>query len=183
MIQFALVFHGLGIAAITLGAIFWSIAFPHRRLWPPKQYTAVTPFLVWVPTFLLFGILIILGLLGWGTLDLPNWLRFGIGIPLILIGNAVVWTEVAQFGIPQTGGAKGRLRTVGMYRYSRNPQYMADIAIVSGWIAISSASLALIVGAAAILVLITAPFAEEPWLRDQYGSEFDDYIEQVRRFV
>lgn len=56
----------------------------------------------------------------WGTIALPNWMRFGLGIPLIVIGNIVVWSEVAHFGIAQTGGAKGTLRSGGMYRYSRN---------------------------------------------------------------
>lgn len=177
-----LVFVGLGVAAATLGSILWSIAYPDRRIWPPQQYTAITPILVWVPTFSLFGILIELGVLGWGDLAFPSWLRFGLGIPLIIIGNVVVWSEVAHFGVPQTGGAKGTLRTAGMYRYSRNPQYMADIAIVSGWVILTAAPLALTVGTLAILVLVAAPFSEEPWLQEQYGSEFEDYRASTRRF-
>ena len=177
-----LVFVGLGIAAATLGSILWSIAYPERRIWPPQQYTAITPILIWVPTFSLFGILIVLGVLGWGDLAFPSWLRFGLGTPLIVIGNIVVWSEVAQFGVPQTGGAKGTLRTAGMYRYSRNPQYMADIAIVSGWVILTAAPSVFILGTATILVLIVAPFSEEPWLKEQYGSEFEDYRASTRRF-
>ncbi len=173
---------GLGFAAATLASILWSIAFPERRIWPPKHYTSITPILVWVPTFSLFGILIVLGVLGWGDLVFSTWLRFGVGIPLIVIGNVVVWSEVAHFGVPQTGGAKGTLRIAGMYRYSRNPQYMADIAIVSGWGILTAAPSALIVGIAAVIVLIAAPFSEEPWLQEQYGSEFDDYRAATRRF-
>lgn len=178
-----LVFLGLGIAAATLGSILWSIAHPERRIWPPQQYSAITPILVWVPTFSLFGTLIVLGVLGWGDLAFPNWLRFGLGLLLIVIGNVIVWSEVAHFGVSQTGGAKGTLRTAGMYRYSRNPQYMADIAIVGGWIILASAPFVLIVGAVAILVLIAAPFAEESWLIEQYGSEFEAYRASTRRFV
>ena len=101
---------GLGIAAMTLAAILWSIAFPARRIWPPKSYTALTPSLVWVPTFTLFGVLILLGVLGWADLAIPSWVRFGVGLPLILLGNIVVWMEVSHFGVPQTGGAKVGLR-------------------------------------------------------------------------
>ncbi|WP_299832010.1 isoprenylcysteine carboxylmethyltransferase family protein [uncultured Roseobacter sp.] len=183
MMETTLVSVGLGISAATLGSILWSIAFPERRVWPPKRYTSITPILVWVPTFSLFGILIVLGVLGWGDLAFPTWLRFALGIPLIVIGNVIVWSEVTHFGVPQTGGAKGTLRTAGMYRYSRNPQYMADIAIVVGWIILTSAPSVLIVGAAAILVLVVAPFAEEPWLNEQYGSEFEAYRASTRRFV
>jgi len=174
---------GLVIAAGTLAAIVWSILYPERRLWPPKQYTKATPALVWVPTFTLFGILIVLGLMNWGSLPIPTWLRFGVGIPLIFAGNLIVWLEAAQFGIAQTGGAKGSLRTGGMYRYSRNPQYVADIAIIIGWIVLCASSGAAIVGIAGIAVLIAAPFAEEPWLKEQYGSAFEDYRAKVRRFL
>lgn len=178
-----LIILGLGVAAMTLAAILWSIAFPDRRIWPPKRYTTLTPFLVWVPTFTLFGVLILLGVWGWADLNIPSWLRFGVGLPLILIGNVVVWMEVSHFGVPQTGGAKGNLRTEGMYRYSRNPQYMADIGIVIGWMILSAAPGAMVIGLAGIAVLFAAPFSEEPWLQDQYGTAFENYSARVRRFL
>ena len=90
---------GLGIAFSTLGAILWSIARPSQRLWPPVRYTPLTPILVWIPTFVLFGALVALGVLDWGELPIPKWFRFGAGIPLIVIGNIVVWRAVAGFGI------------------------------------------------------------------------------------
>ncbi|WP_424972925.1 methyltransferase family protein [Dinoroseobacter sp. S76] len=174
---------GLGIALGTLAAILWSVAHPSRRLWPPDDYTTWTPFLVWIPTFTLFGILIVLGILGWGSLPLPAWVRFGLGVPLILFGNAAVWLEVSRFGIAQTGGAVGELRTGGLYRHSRNPQYVADLVMILGWMLFSAAPLVSVVGGAAILALLAAPFAEEPWLRAQYGSEFEGYASRVRRFL
>lgn len=174
---------GLVFALGTLTAILWSIAHPSRRIWPPKRYTKVTPVLVWVPTLTIFGILVVLGVMEWGTIALPNGLRFGLGIALIAIGNLVVWLEVAHFGMAQTGGAKGSLRTEGMYRYSRNPQYLADIAMVVGWICLSASLLVGVVGLAGVVVLLAAPFAEEPWLKEQYGSEFQGYMKRVRRFL
>jgi len=181
--QVQLAVFGLGIAGAALVAFMWSINYPERRIWPPRRYTWVTPILVWVPTFTLFGILIVIGIWGWGTMGMPHLMRFGLGIPLILLGNLVVWSEVSHFGMQQTGGAKGPLRTAGMYRYSRNPQYMADIAIVAGWAVLSAAPLAITVGIAAIIVLIAAPFAEEPWLEEQYGEAFEEYCARVRRFL
>lgn len=174
---------GLFIATGTLAAILWSIAYPERRLWPPKRYTRATPVLVWVPTFTLFGILIILGFMNWGSLPIPIWLRLGVGIPLIVAGNIIVWSEVAQFGVAQTGGAKGSLRTGGMYRYSRNPQYVADIAMIVGWVVLCASPEVALTGFAGIVVLMVAPFAEEPWLNEQYGSAFEDYRAKVRRFL
>ncbi|WP_417840132.1 hypothetical protein [Tritonibacter scottomollicae] len=108
-----LIILGVGVAAKTLAAILWSIAFPDRRIWPPKRYTTLTPALVWVPTVTLFGVLMLLGVWGWADLAIPSCVRFGVGLPLILIGNIVVWMEVSHFGVRQTGGAKGTLRTEG----------------------------------------------------------------------
>ncbi|MCR9111207.1 MAG: phosphatidylethanolamine N-methyltransferase family protein [Rhodobacteraceae bacterium] len=183
MMPTVLVFTGLMIASATFAAMLWSIAYPERRLWPPKRYTMTTPILVWVPTFTLFGILIALGVIEWGSLPIPTWLRFGVGLPLIVAGNVVVWSEAAKFGFAQTGGAKGTLRTSGIYRYSRNPQYVADIAMIVGWTVLCASPGAALIGFAGIAVLIAAPFAEEPWLKKQYGSAFEDYRATVRRFL
>ena len=174
---------GLVIALSTLAAILWSIARPSQRLWPLIRYTPLTAILVWIPTFALFGTLVALGLFGWGELAFPRWFRFGIGIPLIVIGNIVVWSAVAGFGIHKTGGAVGTLQTGGFYRFSRNPQYVADIGMVLGWMVLTAAPLVMLVGFAAIIVLAAAPFAEEPWLHSQYGPDFDKYAAQVPRYL
>lgn len=182
MMEIWLTVLGLGIAAATFAAIIWSIARPTKRLWPPLRYTVLTPILVWVPTFTLFGVLIALGVLGWGDLSIPLLLRFGLGATLILIGNVVVWSAVAGFGVHKTGGAADGLQTDGLYRHSRNPQYMADVAMILGWVVLTAAPLVAVVGFSAIIVLLAAPFSEEPWLRSQYGKKYDEYAAQVRRF-
>lgn len=181
--EIALTVLGLGIAGTTLAAIIWSVGFPARRLWPPLTYTRWTPILVWVPTFTLFGVLLALGIMGWGQIEVPQWVRIGLGIPLIVLGNVSVWKEVFRFGIPQTGGEVGSLKTDGLYRYSRNPQYVADTAMIAGWMLLTAAPLVILVGAAAILVLLVAPLAEEPWLRKTYGLSYERYCRQVRRFL
>ena len=55
MMEFVFIILGVGIALGTLAAILWSVIYPERRLWPPRRYNALTPFLVWVPTFALLG--------------------------------------------------------------------------------------------------------------------------------
>ena len=182
MTELTLALLGLAISVATLLAILWSVVFPERRIWPPQSYTQITPFVVWIPTFTLFGVLVVLGVMDWSAFSLPTWVRFGLGVPLIVAGNIVVWNEVRHFGVPQTGGARGQLRTDGLYRFSRNPQYMADIAMVVGWILISCSLWAVVVGASAIASLIMAPFAEESWLREQYGDEYEKYRSQVSRY-
>jgi len=174
---------GVAIAVATLTAIVWSIAYPGRRVWPPKRYTRLTPLLVWVPTFTLFGTMIAVGVMEWGLWSFPNSIRFGLGCSLIILGNVGVWLEVSKFGIDQTGGAPGTLRTAGLYRYSRNPQYVADIMIVTGWVAMSASPSALTIGTLSILALLAAPFSEEIWLREIYGQQYINYVRKVRRFL
>lgn len=179
----ALIASGLAIAGLKLAAILWSIVMPTHRIWPPRRFWWGTLILVWGPTFALFAILIVLGILGWGGFGIDRWFRYGVGVPIIVVSNLVVWFEVAQFGIAQTSGAKGTLRTDGFYRHSRNPQYVADILMILGWCLISAAPGTAMVGAAATLVLVAAPFAEEGWMHEQYGSKYTAYRSQVRRFL
>ncbi|WP_299649956.1 isoprenylcysteine carboxylmethyltransferase family protein [uncultured Tateyamaria sp.] len=174
---------GIAIAFGTLAAIVWSIAYPERRLWPPKEYTALTPILVWVPTFTLFGTMIAVGVMEWGSWSIPAAIRYSLGGTLIVLGNLGVWSEVLKFGVDQTGGAPGNLRTSGLYRYSRNPQYVSDMMIVLGWTLMSASPNALLIASASIVVLAAAPFAEEPWLVDQYGEEYQTYRLTVGRFL
>jgi len=173
---------GLSFAFTALAIMLWSIARPRRRIWPPKNYGTMIKICVWVPTLSIFGAIIGLGVLGWNEADLPGWVRFGIGVPLIAIGHISVWREVAAFGIDQTGGATGTLRTTGLYRYSRNPQYVADIVMIIGWLLLSASYVAIPLGIVGILVLATAPLAEEPWLSERYGDEYDAYAARVRRY-
>ena len=174
---------GFLIAAASRGGLVWSIAYPARRIWPPKAYSVWTPIVVWVPTFALSGTLIALGVIGWGQMELPAWIRYGLGIPIVVLSNIVVWSAVRRFGIAQTGGAEGTLKTNGLYRYSRNPQYVADAFMIFGWLILSASPNALAVGILAIAVLMIAPFAEEPWLRERFGRAFDDYCARTRRYL
>lgn len=173
---------GLFIALLTLTTIIWSIFYPEKRIWPPKKYTYLTPFIVWVPTFTLFGILIFLGVLEWSEFYLPNWVRYWIGVPMIILANIAVWYEAWKFGMKQTGWAIGTLRTDGLYKFSRNPQYVADISMILGWIILSCSPMVWILWAVGILVLIAAPFSEEIWLKETYGKTYEDYLSSVRRF-
>ena len=178
-----LVIFGVGLSVVALAVILWSIAFPSRRIWPPGQSGPIVLMFVWLPTLALFAVLITLGVLDWGEIALPMWLRFGVGPSLIAVGNLAVWHEVRKFGLDQTSGAKGSLRTDDLYRFSRHPQYVADALIVIGWLVLSASIVAIPVGLGVLLLLFTAPIAEEPWLGEVYGDEYNDYARHVRRYL
>ena len=163
--------------------ILWSIFQPERRVWPPIHSTAVHKTVVWGLTCVGFGSAIALALLEWGALDFPWIIRWGLGLCLIVLGNAVVWSGVMQLGMAATSGDEGVLRTRGLYRVSRNPQYVADIAILIGIGLLSASILAWPVIFTGVAALILATFAEERWLIDRYGDPYRAYLRKTRRFL
>ena len=104
-------------------------------------------------------------------------------MPLILAGNAIVWMGVRKIGFGATSGEVAELKTDGLYGYSRNPQYVADMAILLGWAVLSASVWASVIASIGVVVLAVAPLAEEPWLENIYGSQFREYKMQVRRYV
>ena len=124
-----------------------------------------------------------LGLSDWNAFELPWGLRWGIGTPLVVIGHIVVWREAFGLGIEVTSGAAGRLKTDGLYRWSRNPQYVANMLIAAGWAVLSASPYTIVLGAGVAGLFALAAFAEEPWLREHYGQEYEAYQSRVARFL
>ncbi|ESP88047.1 hypothetical protein K933_10864 [Candidatus Halobonum tyrrellensis G22] len=88
-----------------------------------------------------------------------------------------------ELGWMESSGREGELRTDGIYEYTRNPQSVGFITFIVGTIlAVNSSKLA-VHGFLTALVYILFPFAEEPWLREHYGDEYEEYCEQTPRFV
>ena len=174
---------GIGAASLLLAGLIWSIRHPDLRLWPPKQSTFIQKLLVWALTLLIFGSALYLGIAEWNSLGWPVALRWTVGLPMIIIGNMVVWMGVVQIGLAATSGEATGLRTQGLYRYSRNPQYVADVLILCGWLILSASAMALPVAVFGILVLVIAPLAEEPWLAEKYGQQYDVYRSSVPRYI
>ena len=75
------------------------------------------------------------------------------------------------------------LVTVGPYRVSRNPMYVAVVIVLWGW-AVGFRSLPL-----AIYALLVMPafhlrvvFGEEPWLAQRHGDQWERYQARVPRW-
>ena len=71
----------------------------------------------------------------------------------------------------------------GPYTFTRNPQYVGDIALFVGVSVIANSLLLWITHLLLALVFLVAPLAEEPWLEEQYGEEYREYMNRVRRFL
>lgn len=174
---------GMLAGAYMLGMLLWSVIQPQRRVWPPVKATAGIKIRVWLMTTLIFAAAFMLGLMDWNHFNWPASLRWGIGLPLVIIGNVIVWLGVSKIGMAATSGEATGLKTDGLYRWSRNPQYMADITILFGWGILAASIWTMPVLILGLAVLLVAPLAEEPWLQEQYGAIYQDYRKTVRRYI
>lgn len=111
------------------------------------------------------------------------------GIALLAAGLCLLFWCVRDFYVSGKGtlapwDPPKRLVLVGLYRFVRNPMYLAVLTIVAGWgLAFASLALAvyLLVLAAAFHLRIL--FYEEPWLRRQFGAEWECYSKSVPRWI
>lgn len=172
------------LAEILLGGtLILTLLHPGFRVWPPPSKESWQYRLTWSLTALIFLGLLLLGLLDWGSMRFPPFFRFGFGPLLMISGLAFALWAMQTLGVRTTLGLGGRLVRVGPYRFSRNPQYVGDIALIAGYVALSSSRLALITGAIGCIWFALAPFVEEPWLRRQLGEEYGEYLQNVPRYL
>ena len=181
--KIAFLFLGSASSAVLLAAIVWSILIPSLRVWPPVRSTTLHKTVVWALTLVYFTAVLCLGIADWNAIGWHAGLRWGLGVPLILAGNFVVWRGARELGWKATSGEATRLRTEGLYRLSRNPQYVADIAILLGWSLLSGSVWLMPLATCGILALFLAPFAEEPWLKENYGTDYVAYKARVARYL
>ena len=76
-----------------------------------------------------------------------------------------------------------RLVVVGLYRFSRNPMYVAVALTLLGW-AVSYGSSSLMGYALAVVVAfhLRVVYGEEPWLARKHGEAWQRYTERVPRW-
>ena len=143
------------------------------------------------------------------TLVVPG--SIAVLIPLLIkwdrpvAGGATLWLGLAwpssplqRFSISAASGtsrspaaappppidAPKRLVTNGVYRYSRNPIYVAVLIAIAGWASLFQAPVLLIYGV--VLFALYSFFVqrhEEPHLAREYGDEYTAYIATTARWL
>ena len=123
-------------------------------------------------------------LTGWEATGPPAWIR-AVGWIAIGAGSAVLLDAFARFvvhgrGTPAPVAPTEKLVVVGLYRYVRNPMYLAVAAVILGQAAVLGrwvlVGYALAFGAT---VWSFVHWYEEPALRRQFGSEYEEYLRTV----
>jgi len=147
----------------------------------------------WGLSFVVFAFLF----LPWAAVELNRangWWRVCVrggswaGAGLILGGLLVILHCTGSFarlgrGTPVPLAPPERLVVSGLYRYSRNPIYIAYLAILLGYFLLWKAVALLgytLVAFAGIQVLIV--FREEPVLRERFGADYREYTRTVPRW-
>ncbi len=118
---------------------------------------------------------------GGATLGLAVCL-FALGIGLYL---RCVWDfAVSGGGTPAPIDAPKRLVTNGVYRYSRNPIYIAELTMIAGWAILFTAPIIVAYGVVLFVVLSLAVRRyEEPRLARQFGDQYAAYAEATGRWL
>ena len=111
------------------------------------------------------------------------------GIALIVVGLPGLLDSFARFAIQGIGtpapiAPTENLVVTGLYRYVRNPIYVAVVAIVLGQATLFGDARLLWYGAFLWLAFHLFVVAyEEPTLRETFGSEDEDYRANVPRWI
>ncbi|MEW9550789.1 isoprenylcysteine carboxylmethyltransferase family protein [Nonomuraea sp. NPDC050783] len=107
------------------------------------------------------------------------------GVVLVAAGLAVLVSAFVRFvveglGTPMPTAPPERLVVGGLYRYVRNPMYVAIFAAVAGQAMIfGSPWLLLYLAVIAVPVFGFVHWYEEPRLRRQFGAAYEDYLAHV----
>jgi Phospholipid methyltransferase len=176
-----------GVAAILLtvlnALLIATMTSSSFKLWPTPSTTSWQHYVFW-PLFrggLGLTILYCLLTAHWPRGD--ETVPFAIGAAFAFAGAAFTVYGYFDLGIENTYGADEGLVTDGLYRYSRNPQYVASILAFFGAALAIGEPHVIILCALAILVYVILPYTEEPWLQRAYGDVYLDYKRRTPRFL
>jgi hypothetical protein len=179
--RFALV-AGLVAEGIVILGLVISIVLPDRRFWPPGERSWAYG-LYWLCGAVATASGAVVGYLDRGSLgtDFPG--RGSLGSVLAASGVAIGALASRDLNIAETTGLEGRLYTDGIYQYTRNPQYVGILIAMSGFTLLTNSVRFAMLAIETAVGTLLLPFAEEPWLEDQYDDDYETYRERVPRFI
>ncbi|HEX7254786.1 MAG TPA: isoprenylcysteine carboxylmethyltransferase family protein [Gaiellaceae bacterium] len=118
----------------------------------------------------------------WVVPRVPGGALVVVGVGVLL--HAFVRFVVEGMGTPAPVAPTERLVVGGLYRYVRNPMYLAVLAAIVGQ-AFLLGRLELLAYAALVAAVVAAfvHWYEEPTLRRQFGEEYDAYQQAVPGWI
>ena len=129
----------------------------------------------------------IVGLIVVSILDYDSLLTsksYLLGLPLLAVGiGSACYLSYVTLGKANSYGGKSGLCKDGIYQWSRNPIYVVTFIGMLGWgLFINSIYVWVLLSLWAVMYFF-APYIEEPWLEQKYGTEYVLYKAKVPRFI
>ncbi|HEY6446591.1 MAG TPA: isoprenylcysteine carboxylmethyltransferase family protein [Acidobacteriaceae bacterium] len=111
-----------------------------------------------------------------------------VGVALTVIGVVALVECFARFatrgrGTPAPAMPTETLVVSGLYRYVRNPMYLAVFAVIVGqWMLFGDRGTLLYAACVGVAFALFVMLYEEPTLRRRYGAQYEEYCSHVRRW-
>lgn len=174
--------------------VFWTVMRIKRIDIRGKRPIAAVPFLAGkIASFSLWTLLL---LASYGV-PLTDHLPFSctgsasvlrpFGMIFLMVASVVFYLSFrslglrTKFGLPDQSTAG--LQEEGLYRYSRNPMYLAFILLDIATVLFVPSLITVITAAVAIVTHHMITLAEETFLLQAYGQEYASYTRRVRRYL
>ena len=182
MLRFLVFGIGLAAGTVHLLALTATLLVAEFRFWPPggRNWRFAVH---WAADGGLNVAVVVLVVLDWNTWLLPRPASLAVGVAFAVVGGGVFALAARTFSIRQSTGLRVDLRTDGLYARSRNPQYVGMIVAAVGVALTANSALVAVLVALHVLRDLLLAGAEEPWLREQFGEEYERYAETVPRFL
>ena len=138
-----------------------------------------------LPPIWLVAALLLTWLSPWAV---PAGPAFWPGAALLALATGLTAAAIVEFARARTTVIPHRepvaLITSGIFRWTRNPIYLADVLILAGFALISGRLLGLVL-VPALVVLLERRFirGEEARLRSAFGERFEAYAAKTRRWL
>ncbi len=135
-----------------------------------------------------FWLLVCLALVWLSPWALPWGASFWLGLPFLLAGAALTIAALVEFRRARTTVIPRQdpnaLITGGVFRFSRNPIYLADVLVLLGFALIWGRVLGIVL-VPIFVILLERRFirGEEARLQDAFGEKFTAYAGQTRRWI
>jgi protein-S-isoprenylcysteine O-methyltransferase Ste14 len=137
-----------------------------------------------LPGIVAFAVPLLLFVPGWRNLSVDALGLIPLAAGIILLLCCVREFYVAGRGTLAPWAPPQDLVVTGLYRFSRNPMYVAVVLILLGWAAtFHSWALAVYALAVGVAFHLRVVFGEEPWLARMFGDKWALYKADVPRWL
>jgi protein-S-isoprenylcysteine O-methyltransferase Ste14 len=102
-----------------------------------------------------------------------------IGVSIYGAGVLLYAVSMCQFGKPSEQG----INTNGLYKFSRNPIYVAFFVVLLGCALITQSLILLALSVIYQISVHWVILSEERWCLSEFGEQYEQYMKNVRRYL